>query len=54
MLAEVETRHRELKWLHVQAGFWNATGRLVDPMVIRQKFFEAEDDGKNGDGGKGK
>lgn len=38
VLANVEERYRELKWMHVQAGFYNMTGRMVGSEVIKAKF----------------
>lgn len=38
VLANVEERYRELKWMHVQAGFYNLTGRMVGSEVIKAKF----------------
>ena len=38
VLTNVEERYRELKWMHVQAGFYNMTGRMVGSEVIKAKF----------------
>jgi hypothetical protein len=38
MLELLEARYRDQKWLHVQAGFYNLTGRMVGAEVIRRKF----------------
>lgn len=38
VLADVEERYREMKWMHVQAGFYNMTGRMVGSEVIKAKF----------------
>jgi hypothetical protein len=38
VLATVEQRYREFKWMHVQAGFYNLTGRMVGSEVIKAKF----------------
>lgn len=40
VLAEVEQQYRRLKWMHVQAGFYNMTGRMVGAEVIKAKFEE--------------
>ncbi|RDL34972.1 uncharacterized protein BP5553_06903 [Venustampulla echinocandica] len=38
ILEELEKRHRENKWLEVQAGFFNWTGRMVAAEIIEKKF----------------
>jgi hypothetical protein len=38
ILEELERRYKDNKWLQVQAGFFNWTGRMVDGEVIRGKF----------------
>lgn len=40
VLADVEQRYRELKWMYVQAGFYNLTGRMVGAEIVRAKFEE--------------
>lgn len=40
VLADLEQQYRRLKWMHVQAGFYNMTGRMVGAEVIRAKFEE--------------
>ncbi|KAI0408245.1 hypothetical protein F4802DRAFT_458923 [Xylaria palmicola] len=40
VLAGLEARHRALKWLHIQADFRNATGRMVEADMLRAKFYE--------------
>lgn len=37
MLEKVLRRYENNKWLHIQAGLFNMTGRMVDGEVIRQK-----------------
>jgi hypothetical protein len=38
VLANVEQRYRKFKWMHVQAGFYNLTGRMIGSEVIKAKF----------------
>ncbi|KAI1155697.1 hypothetical protein F4825DRAFT_447179 [Nemania diffusa] len=40
VLAGLEARHRANKWLHIQADFCNATGRMVEAELLRAKFYE--------------
>jgi hypothetical protein len=35
-------RYKEYKWLHIKAGFFNWTGRMISDEMIQQKF---QDDG---------
>jgi hypothetical protein len=42
VLEALEARHRENKWLHIQADFFNLTQQHVDASIIAQKF---KDDG---------
>ncbi|TAQ88280.1 hypothetical protein B7494_g3383 [Chlorociboria aeruginascens] len=42
VLDSLETRYREHKWMHMQAGFFNWTGRMVSADIIEKKF---KDDG---------
>lgn len=42
VLEALEARHREDKWLHMQADFFNLTQQHVDASIIAQKF---KDDG---------
>lgn len=39
-LQMLETRYREHKWLQLQAGFYNLTGRMVAAEIIKAKFQE--------------
>jgi hypothetical protein len=41
VLSGLEARFRANKWLHIQADFCNATGRMVDAEVLKRKFYEA-------------
>jgi len=36
----LEARYMEEKWLQMQAGFFNWTGRMVDAEIIKAKFAE--------------
>lgn len=38
IMEELEKRHRENKWLEIQAGFFNWTGRMVVAEIIEKKF----------------
>ena len=40
ILDMLETRYTEHKWLHLQAGFYNWTGRMVVGEMIERKFVE--------------
>ncbi|KAI0977416.1 hypothetical protein F4678DRAFT_13816 [Xylaria arbuscula] len=40
ILAGLEARYRADKWLHIQADFCNATGRMVDGSILKAKFYE--------------
>ncbi|KAI1809596.1 hypothetical protein GGS20DRAFT_595927 [Poronia punctata] len=40
VLAGLEAKYRADKWLHIQADFCNATGRMVAADVLRAKFYE--------------
>ncbi|KAI1351762.1 hypothetical protein F5Y01DRAFT_324835 [Xylaria sp. FL0043] len=40
MLAGIEARYRANKWLHIQADFCNATGRMVAAEILKAKFEE--------------
>ncbi|KAG9229715.1 hypothetical protein BJ875DRAFT_522223 [Amylocarpus encephaloides] len=40
VLEELERRHKNNKWLEVQAGFFNWTGRMVEGEIIQKKFRE--------------
>lgn len=42
VLEMLETRYRDHKWQHMQAGFFNWTGRMVVAEMIEKKF---QDDG---------
>ncbi|KAI0120136.1 hypothetical protein GGR51DRAFT_554170 [Nemania sp. FL0031] len=42
VLAGLEARYRANKWLHIQADFCNATGRMVEAWVLEAKFNEDE------------
>jgi hypothetical protein len=42
VLEWLESKYEENKWLHMQAGFYNWTGRMVIAELIQQKF---RDDG---------
>ena len=46
VLEMIEGRYRDHKWLYVQAGFYNWTGRMVRGEIIERKF---RDDGVGGD-----
>ncbi|KAI0600422.1 hypothetical protein F4775DRAFT_590365 [Biscogniauxia sp. FL1348] len=43
-LAVLEARRRALWWRFLQSDFHNATGRVVDPDVLRAKFEEADEE----------
>jgi hypothetical protein len=38
----LEAKYEENKWMHMQAGFYNWGGRMVDASMIEKKF---RDDG---------
>lgn len=38
ILKEIECRYRELQWHEVAAKFYNKTGRMMDPKVIKAKI----------------
>ncbi|KAI1367529.1 hypothetical protein F5Y08DRAFT_57881 [Xylaria arbuscula] len=40
VLSGLEARYRANKWLHIQADFCNATGRMVDAQILKAKFDE--------------
>ncbi|KAI0810646.1 hypothetical protein GGR55DRAFT_118593 [Xylaria sp. FL0064] len=40
VLAGIEARYRANKWLHIQADFCNATGRMVAAEILKAKFEE--------------
>lgn len=40
ILMFLEARHTDEKWLQIQAGFYNWTGRMVDSDIIKAKFIE--------------
>ena len=40
LLMFLEARYMEEKWLQMQAGFFNWTGRMVDAEIIKAKFAE--------------
>ncbi|KAI0514425.1 hypothetical protein F5B22DRAFT_647737 [Xylaria bambusicola] len=40
VLAGLEARYRANKWLHIQADFCNATGRMVEAEILKAKFDE--------------
>jgi len=42
ILEYLKNKYEENKWLHMQAGFYNWTGRMVIAQLIEQKF---KDDG---------
>jgi hypothetical protein len=42
ILETLESRYAEHKWLHLQADFYNYTGRMIHAEIIEQKF---RDDG---------
>ncbi|KAI8625336.1 hypothetical protein F5Y19DRAFT_489657 [Xylariaceae sp. FL1651] len=42
VLAGLEARYRANKWLHIQADFCNATGRMVEAELLQAKFYEDE------------
>lgn len=42
ILEYLEGRYREHKWLHMQANFFNLTGRMVPAEIIQQKFKDDE------------
>jgi hypothetical protein len=42
ILEYLEARYREHKWLHMQANFFNLTGRMVAAEIIQQKFKDDE------------
>jgi len=39
ILSGLEAKFRADKWLHIQADFCNATGRMVDAEVLKRKFY---------------
>ena len=43
VLEVLEAQHREHKWLHIQAGFFNWTGRMIAADLIEGKFIEDDD-----------
>ncbi|KAI0009023.1 hypothetical protein F4779DRAFT_406666 [Xylariaceae sp. FL0662B] len=40
ILSVIEARYRADKWKHVSAEFANATGRMIAPYVLKEKFEE--------------
>jgi len=40
LLMFLEARYMEEKWLQMQAGFFNWTGRMVDAEIMKAKFAE--------------
>jgi hypothetical protein len=40
LLEELEANYRKTKWLHMQAHFFNWSGRMVDSSIIERKFKE--------------
>ncbi|KAI1738500.1 hypothetical protein F4680DRAFT_182373 [Xylaria scruposa] len=48
VLAGLEARYRANKWLHIQADFCNATGRMVEAEVLKAKFYEDQKYGSFG------
>lgn len=40
VLSSLEARYRANKWLHIQADFCNATGRMVAAEILKAKFDE--------------
>lgn len=40
LLMFLEDRYNQEKWLQLQAGFFNWTGRMVDSEIIKAKFQE--------------
>ena len=40
VLEILEAQYREHKWLHIQAGFFNWTGRMISAELIESKFRE--------------
>ncbi|KAI0157232.1 hypothetical protein GGR57DRAFT_60558 [Xylariaceae sp. FL1272] len=40
VLAGLEARYRANKWLHIQADFYNATGRMVEGEILKAKFYQ--------------
>lgn len=52
IIKEIECRYRELQWHEVAAKFYNKTGRMMDPNVIKAKIFggkELQADGNQPD-----
>lgn len=52
ILKEIECRYRELQWHEVAAKFYNKTGRMMDPNVIKAKISggkEIQEDGNQPD-----
>ncbi|KAI0546873.1 hypothetical protein F4679DRAFT_398945 [Xylaria curta] len=47
VLAGLEARYRANKWLHIQADFCNATGRMVEAEILKAKFYEDQKYGSN-------
>ncbi|KAI0866266.1 hypothetical protein F4860DRAFT_215509 [Xylaria cubensis] len=45
VLAGLEARYRANKWLHLQADFCNATGRMVEAEILKAKFYEDQNCG---------
>ena len=43
ILKEIECRYRELQWHEVAAKFYNKTGRMIDPNVIKAKITESKE-----------
>jgi hypothetical protein len=42
ILEYLESKYEENKWMHMQAGFFNWSGRMIDAGMIERKF---RDDG---------
>jgi hypothetical protein len=40
VLEMLESQYTEHKWMHIQAAFYNWTGRMVDGELIKQKFAD--------------
>lgn len=48
ILKEIECRYRELQWHEVAAKFYNKTGRMMDPNVIKAKISGGKEVQENG------
>jgi hypothetical protein len=40
LLEDLENNYTRNKWLHMQADFFNWSGRMVDASIIERKFKE--------------